>query len=82
MAESIVLPEEINEETVKAMDEQTIDEPIADKEFIASIDLIFGDGTFEKVYEKYPDIMALEDIVGASRASCCAKSRGHGKGTP
>ena len=65
MAESIVLPEEINEETVKAMDEQTIDDAFnVNKEFIAiQYDLIFGDGTFEKVYEKYPDIMALEDVL-------------------
>ena len=50
MAESIVLPEEINEETVKAMDEQTIDDAFnVNKEFIAiQYDLIFGDGTFEK----------------------------------
>ncbi|WP_434351034.1 hypothetical protein [Trichococcus flocculiformis] len=65
MAESIVLPDEINEETVKAMDEQTIDDAFSvNKEFIAiQYDLIFGDGTFEKVYEKYPDIMALEDVL-------------------
>lgn len=65
MAESIVLPEEINEETIKAMDGQTIDDAFnVNKEFIAiQYDLIFGDGTFEKVYEKYPDIMALEDVL-------------------
>jgi hypothetical protein len=65
MAESIVLPDEINEETVKAMDEQTIDDAFnVNKEFIAiQYDLIFGDGTFEKVYEKYPDIMALEGVL-------------------
>ena len=55
MAESIVLPEEINEETVKAMDKQTIDDAFSvNKEFIAiQYDLIFGEGTFEKIYEKY-----------------------------
>lgn len=65
MAESIVLPDEINEETVKAMDEQTIDDAFnVNKEFIAiQYDLIFGEGTFGKVYEKYPDIMALEDAL-------------------
>lgn len=65
MAKSIVLPDEINEETVKAMDEQTIDDAFSvNKEFIAiQYDLIFGEGTFEKIYEKYPDIMALEDVL-------------------
>lgn len=65
MAKGIVLPDEINEETVKAMDEQTIDDAFSvNKEFIAiQYDLIFGEGTFEKIYEKYPDIMALEDVL-------------------
>lgn len=65
MAKGIVLPDEINEETVKAMDEQTIDDAFSvNKEFIAiQYDLIFGEGTFEKIYGKYPDIMALEDVL-------------------
>lgn len=65
LAKSIQLPDEINEETVKAMDEKTIDDAFnVNKEFIAiQYDLIFGDGTFAKVYEEYPDIMALEDVL-------------------
>lgn len=34
------------------------------KEFIAAqYDIIFGDGTFKKIYEQYPDIMALEQAL-------------------
>lgn len=34
------------------------------KEFIATqYDIIFGDGTFKKIYKKYPDIIALEDAL-------------------
>jgi len=34
------------------------------KDFIAAqYDIIFGDGTFEKIYEKYPDIAALEEAL-------------------
>lgn len=33
----------------------------AKKEFIAAqYDLIFGEGTFERIYKKYPDVLALE----------------------
>jgi len=65
LAKNIKLPDEINEETVKAMDEQTINDAFnVNKEFIAiQYDLIFGDGAFTKVYEEYPDIMALEDVL-------------------
>ena len=65
LAKNIKLPDEINEETVKAMDEKTIDDAFnVNKEFIAiQYDLIFGDGTFAKVYKEYPDIMALEEVL-------------------
>lgn len=34
------------------------------KEFIAAqYDIIFGDGTFKKIYQKYPDIIALEQAL-------------------
>src|SRR5690625_2909645 len=42
------------------------------KEFIAAqYDIIFGDGTFKKIYKQYPDIIALEsalDPLGAAIA--------------
>lgn len=34
------------------------------KEYIAlQYDIIFGDGTFKKIYEQYPDIVALENAL-------------------
>ncbi|WP_313430004.1 hypothetical protein [Siminovitchia terrae] len=34
------------------------------KEFIAAqYDIIFGDGTFKKIYKKYPDVLALENAL-------------------
>lgn len=34
------------------------------KEFVAvQYDIIFGDGTFKKIYEQYPDILALEQAL-------------------
>ena len=34
------------------------------KEFIAAqYDIIFGDGTFKKIYKEYPDILALEKML-------------------
>lgn len=34
------------------------------KEFIAAqYDIIFGDGTFKKIYKEYPDILALENAL-------------------
>src|SRR5690625_6304414 len=34
------------------------------KEFIAAqYDILFGDGTFKKIYEEYPDVIALEDLL-------------------
>lgn len=72
-AKHIHFPAEIDIETVKNLDEKTIDAAIdLNKEFIAAqYDIIFGDGTFKKLYEVYPDIIALEkalDIVGVAIA--------------
>lgn len=72
-AKHIHFPDEIDIETVKNLDEKTIDAAIdLNKEFIAAqYDIIFGDGTFKKLYEVYPDIIALEkalDIVGVAIA--------------
>lgn len=72
-AKHIHFPENLDIETVKNLDEKTIDAAFdVNKEFIAAqYDIIFGDGTFKKLYEVYPDIMALEqalDVVGVAIA--------------
>lgn len=72
-AKHIHFPENLDVETVKNLDEKTIDAAFdVNKEFIAAqYDIIFGDGTFKKLYEVYPDIMALEqalDVVGVAIA--------------
>lgn len=68
-AKHVHFPEEIKPENVKDMSDEDLDTAFnATKEFIAiQYDLIFGDGAFKKIYDVYPDIMALEatlDIVG------------------
>lgn len=62
-AEHVHFPDEINDETVKDIENETIEEAFSiSKEYIAvQYDIIFGDGTFKKVYEVYPDVFALED---------------------
>lgn len=72
-AQHIHFPAEIDVETVQNLDEKTIDAAFdLNKEFIAAqYDIIFGDGTFKKLYKVYPDIIALEkalDIVGVAIA--------------
>lgn len=64
-AQHVHFPKEINDETVNEITEETIEEAFSlTKEFIAiQYDVIFGDGTFKKIYEKYPDIYALEDTL-------------------
>ena len=59
----IHFPEEINEETLGEIEEETINEAFsASKEYIAvQYDVIFGDDTFKKLYEVYPDVFALEE---------------------
>lgn len=58
-------PAEVNVETVKNIDEKTINAAFdVNKEFIAAqYDVVFGDGTFSKIYKEYPDIMALENAL-------------------
>lgn len=67
-ANHIHFPEEINEETIKDVEDKTIQEALSlSKELIAiQYDLIFGNGTFKTLYEKYPDIFALEKALNAA----------------
>lgn len=72
-AQHIHFPAEIDVETVQNLDKKTIDAAFdLNKEFIAAqYDIIFGNGTFKKLYKVYPDIIALEkalDIVGVAIA--------------
>ena len=62
-AKHIHFPEEINEETIQDVEDETIEEAFSvSKEYIAvQYDVIFGVGTFKKLYEVYPDVFALED---------------------
>ena len=62
-AKHIHFPEEVNEETIKDVEDETIEKAFSiSKEYIAvQYDVIFGDGTFKKLYEVYPDVFALEE---------------------
>ena len=66
-------PKEITDETIEDVEVDDIDTAFdANKEFIAiQYDLIFGDGTFKKLYKAIPDIIALDgvlEVVGAEIA--------------
>jgi|SRR5690625_576017 len=72
-AKHIHFPLEVNVETIDNIDVKTVDAAFdVNKEFIAAqYDIIFGDGTFKKIYQQYPDILALEqalDPLGAAIA--------------
>lgn len=47
------------------LDDKTIDAAFdVNKEYIAiQYDIIFGNGTFKKIYKEYPDIIALENAL-------------------
>ena len=62
-AKHIHFPTEIKE--IEDIDVETFDVAFdVNKEFIAAqYDIIFGDGTFKKIYKKYPDIVALEKAL-------------------
>lgn len=64
-SEHIHFPAEINDETIKDVKVEDIDTAFdANKEFIAiQYDLIFGDGTFKKLYKAIPDIIALDEVL-------------------
>lgn len=70
-AEGIKLPDNFNADDVENIDLTMIDKAFdLKKEHIGTqYDLIFGNGTFDKLYEAYPDIIALEnalDVVGVA----------------
>lgn len=62
-AQHIHFPSKIND--ISDVEAETIDAAFdLNKEFIAAqYDIIFGDGTFKKIYKKYPDILALEQAL-------------------
>lgn len=67
-ARHIHFPEEIN---IDNLEIETVDAAIdVNKEFIAAqYDILFGDGTFKKIYKTYPDVLALEqslEVVGVA----------------
>lgn len=64
-AKHIHFPDEIDVDTIENIDIKTVDAAFdVNKEFIAAqYDVIFGDGTFKKIYKKYPDIIALENSL-------------------
>lgn len=67
-AKHIHFPEEVD---IDNLEVETVDAAFdVHKEFIAAqYDIIFGDGTFKKIYKSHPDILALEhalEVVGAA----------------
>ena len=72
-ARHIHFPAEITEENIDEIEIKSVDAAIdVNKEAIAAqYDVIFGDGTFKKIYKKHPDIWALEqalEVVGIAIA--------------
>lgn len=53
------------DDDIENIDVETVDAAMdVNKEFIAAqYDIIFGDGTFKKIYKEYPDILALEKML-------------------
>lgn len=67
-AEHIHFPEGIFNYTIDEFEKKDVEKIDAafdiNKEFIAiQYDIVFGKGTFSKIYEKYPDIIALEEMM-------------------
>lgn len=64
-AEHVHFPSEVTTENVGNIEAKTISQVFdLNKEFIAiQYDVIFGDGTFKKLYEIYPDMYALETLL-------------------
>lgn len=59
-AQHIHFPKDVE---IENLDKTTIDAAFdVEKEFLAvQYDILFGDGTFKKIYEEYPDFLALEN---------------------
>lgn len=67
-AEHIHFPKGIENYSIDEFEEEDIEKIDAafdvNKEFIAAqYDILFGDGTFKKIYKKYTDIWALEKAL-------------------
>lgn len=64
-AKHIHFPAEINEDNIRDVDPKDIDAALnLNNEFVAAqYDILFGDGTFKKIYKQYPDIIALESAL-------------------
>ena len=62
-AKHIHFPEVV--ENIEDVEVETVDAALdVNKEFIAAqYDVIFGDGTFKKIYKEYPDVIALEQAL-------------------
>lgn len=62
-AKHIHFPEVV--ENIEDVEVETVDAAMdVNKEFIAAqYDVIFGDGTFKKIYKEYPDVIALEQAL-------------------
>jgi len=62
-AKHIHFPEVV--ENIADVEVETVDAALdVNKEFIAAqYDVIFGDGTFKKIYKEYPDVIALEQAL-------------------
>ena len=62
-ARHIHFPEII--ENIEDVEVETVDAAFdVNKEFIAAqYDILFGDGTFKKIYKEYPDVLALEQAL-------------------
>lgn len=62
-AKYIHFPEVV--ENIEDVEVETVDAAMdVNKEFIAAqYDVIFGDGTFKKIYKEYPDVIALEQAL-------------------
>lgn len=61
-AQHIHFPEEV---VVEDLETETVDAAFdVEKEFLAvQYDILFGDGTFKKLYKQYPDFLALENAL-------------------
>ena len=64
-AKHVHFPTNVDDIDPDEMDIKTIDAGFdLGKEFIATqYDVIFGDGKFKRIYEEYPDILALEQAL-------------------